>query len=103
MRIKTAAEIADRDRKLIELTEKLSAHGRELSIERERMQGEVETRVLLKYENAQREFEQKLLQEVNNSKSMQNDLLQKREDHVQKLELELSEKVTLQNITLIST
>lgn len=93
MRIKTAADIADRDRKLIELTEKISSHGREMAIEKERIQGEIETRILLKYENAQREFEQKLLHEVNNSKSMHGDVLKKREEHVQKLELEISEKV----------
>jgi hypothetical protein len=93
LRIKTAAEIADRDRKLIELTERINAHEREFSIEKERLQGEIETRILLKYENAQREFEQKLMQEVSNSKSMQGDLLKKREEHVQKLELGIAEKV----------
>ena len=95
LRIKTASEIADRDRKLIELTEKVGAHEREFSIERERLQGEIETKILLKYENAQREFEQKLMQEINNSKSMQGDLLKKREEHVQKLELGIAEKVSL--------
>lgn len=93
LRIKTAADIADRDRKLIDLTEKLSSHEREFTLEKERLQGEIETKILLKYENIQREFEQKLLQEVNNTKSMQNDLLQKREEDVLKLEQDIAEKV----------
>lgn len=96
MRIKTASEIADRDRRVIELTEKVASHEREFTIAKERIQGEIETKILLKYENAQREFEQKLLQEANNAKSRQNDLLQKREEHVQRLEQDIAEKVSKQ-------
>jgi hypothetical protein len=80
-------DIAERDKLILHLREKIVQYESQSTILEERLKNEIESSLLSKYEQQRKEFEQTVLSESRSSEALKQQILLEREDLLQALHL----------------